>query len=396
MLDESKYPVRVLQVVSLQKSDYYFENLVDQCDRLAVEFTVATLAGEGTFATALRKRRITVYCLGCGKRSEYVKAVRLVCGIIRRHNVDVVHSHLVEPTWIGLTAARLTGRAAIITRHFSDVLYRIENPLKRWGHVRLEQWCRVLADHIIAPSTDVRRYLINREGMDASKVTVIPHAQDSRRFEAVTDRNVARVKKELGMDRTPSLVCVSRLDRWKGHVYLFQAVSVLKGEFPGLSLYLVGEGPYRAQLEKAAQDLGIAGWVMFLGYRGDALDIMAAADVVVHPSLSEALSSVIIEAIALEKPVVASDVSGVRETIEGHGTIVPPADSDALQQALRSTLANLEAANRLAAGGRVQILESMAASKVARAHVDIYGSVLARRSGSVARTVSLVGPGNVR
>ena len=384
MLDESKYRIRVLHVISLQKSNYYLENLVDYRDRLAVEFTVATLAGEGTFATELRKRHITVYCLGCGKRSEYVKAVRLVCEIIRRHNIDVVHTHLVEPTWIGLVAAKLTARAAIVTRHHSDAVYRLENPLKRWGHLRLEQYSRALADHIIAPSTCVQEILLNRERTPSAKVSLIPYGQDVRRFEAVTEMNVVRVKKKLGMEKGLTLVFVSRLHPEKGHVYLFKALTVLKREVPAFSLYLVGEGAHRKLLEESAENLGIASCVKFLGWRDDVLEILAAADVVVHPSLHEALPSAVIEALALGKPVIASDVSGVRDILDGYGKIVPPADSDALLQALRSTLANLEAANGLAAGGRAHILGSMAASKAAQTHVDIYRSVLARRHGSVA------------
>src|SRR5262249_17866505 len=158
-----------------------------------------------------------------------------------------------------------------------------ENPLKRWGHLWLEQCTRALAHHLIAPSTCVQQLLLHRERTPDSKVSLIPYGQDFRRFEAVTETGIARVKKDLGMEQTPTLVCVSRLDRWKGHVYLFQAVSILKREFPGFMLYLVGEGPERTQLEDIAQKTGIAGVVKFLGWRDDALEIMAASDVVVHP-----------------------------------------------------------------------------------------------------------------
>jgi glycosyltransferase involved in cell wall biosynthesis len=109
--------------------------------------------------------------------------------------------------------------------------------------------------------------------------------------------------------------------------------------------------------------------------------------VVVHPSLHEALPSALIEALALGKPVVASDVSGVRDILEGYGEIVPPADSDAIVQALRRTVANLEAANRHAAAGKAHIFESMAASKVGQAHVEVYRSVLAERGRPALSTL---------
>jgi glycosyltransferase involved in cell wall biosynthesis len=376
--DWSRSPIRVLHVTSLETANYFLNNLVDDCDHRMIEFFVVTLTGEGTFATELRRRGVTVYCLDCNKRSKYLKALRNVVSIICRHHVDVVHAHLVEPTWIGLTAARLMALPAIATRHHSDAIYRIENSLKRWGHLRLEQCTRALADHIIAPSICVKDLLLRREGTPTSKVTLIPYGQDFRRFQAVTEMNVFTVRKELGMEKPPVLVCVSRLDRLKGHVFLFEAVAALRSEFPDLTLYLVGVGPDRSRIEEAALTVGIAGKVTFLGWRDDALAIMAAADVVVHPSLTEALSSVVIEALALAKPVVATDVSGVRDTLEGHGRIVPPADSSALADAIRSTLVNLEAANRLAASGRTRLFESMRSSKVAQAHIEVYRSVLTR------------------
>lgn len=372
-------PIRVLQIISLERSNYFLENLVDYCDRRSVAFTIVTLSKEGTFATELRKRNVPVYSLGCTKRSMYPKAVHLVRGLIRKHNVDIVHTHLVEPTWVGLTAAKLTGRAVVITRHHSDAVYRVKNPLKRWAHLTIERCCRAAADHIIAPAVGVRRCLLEREGTDPSRITLIPYGQDARRFDAVTDTAAARVRHELGMEGTPAVACISRLVPQKGHVYLFEALSLLKKEFPHVSLYLAGDGPHRRELEDAARTLGVAGRVRFLGWRDDALEIMAAADVVAHPSLTEALSSTLIEALMLAKPIVATDVSGVRDTLDGYGTIIPAASYTAMADALRSTFMNLERAKQLAAGGRARILEKMSASTAAEAHVGVYEAVMGRR-----------------
>jgi glycosyltransferase involved in cell wall biosynthesis len=385
-------PICVLQVTSLEKANYFLNNLVDHCDRRQVQYVVATLTGEGPFATELRKRGVTVYCLGCVERSRYPRAFRLLLRIIGKHNVDVVHTHLVEPTWLGLSAAKFMARAAVVTRHYSDAIYRVRDPFKRRVYLKLEQYCRSIADHIIAPSQEVRRILVNCEGTPAWKVSVIPYGQEVSRFEAVTKTNVARVKRELGMGPGPALVCLSRLHHDKGHLYLFQALSRLKEEFPALSLYLVGEGPERDALAHSARQAGIDGMVKFLGWRDDALEILAAADVIVHPSLSEALCSALIEARALGKPVVASDVSGTRDILAEYGKIVPPADSDALADAVRSTLTGLDAANRLASLGRPHILESMAASKVAQAHMEVYWSVLARLHFRFTRPFSSIQP----
>ena len=374
---QARFPIRVLHFTSIEKTNYFLNNLVDCCDRRAVEFTVVTLTGEGEFAAELRKRGISVYCLGCARRRSAARACRRLMRIIRQHDVDIVHTHLFEPTLIGVTAAKLLGRVAILTRHHSDALYRIQNPLKRWAYLQLERYCSAMADHVIAPSTEVRSILLQRENVRASKVSLIPYGQDFRRFQSVTDSNVAMVKHELGMGRTRDLVCVSRLHPEKGHIYLFQALAELRKERLKVTCYLVGEGPERNSLEESAEKLGIGQSVRFLGWRDDALAILAAADIVVHPSLHEALPSALIEALALSRPIVASDVSGVRDIVNGYGEIVPPANSRALADSLRLVLADLAGANRRAALGRSYIFEYMAAARVAQAHVQCYRSIAA-------------------
>jgi len=368
-------PIRVLHFTALERTNYFLNNLVDYGDRREVEFTVVTLTGEGEFARELRKRGISVYCLDCAQRRRAARACRRLVGIIRRHGVDIVHTHLFEPTLIGVSAANLLGRAAILTRHHSDALYRIENPLKRWVYLRLEHYCNSMADHIIAPSAEVQRILLQREKVRASKVSLIPYGQDFRRFQSVTEADVARVKHELGMGQTPDLVCVSRLHPEKGHIYLFEALAALRKELP-VTCYLLGEGPERRSLEQSVEKLGIGQSIRFLGWRDDALAIVAAADVVVHPSLHEALPSALIEALALSKPIVASEVSGVPDIVNGYGEMVPPANSQMLTDSLRSVLADLAGANRRAAQGKSHIFEYMAASRVAEAHAECYRSVV--------------------
>jgi len=376
---QHRYPIRVLHLTSIEKTNYFLNNLVDYCNRRAVEFTVVTLTGEGEFAVELRKRGISVYCLDCSQRRRAARACRRLVRIIRRHRIDIVHTHLFEPTLIGVSAAKLLGRGAIMTRHHSDALYRIENPFKRWVYLRLEHYSSAMADRIIAPSTEVQRILLQREKVHASKVSLIPYGQDFRRFQSVTEGDIATVKLELHMGQTRNLVCVSRLHPEKGHIYLFEALAALRSESLNCSCYLVGEGPERKLLEESAQKLGIGQSIRFLGWRDDALAILAAADVVVLPSLHEALPSALIEALALSKPVVASDVSGVRDIVDGNGEIVPPANSRALADALRFVLADLESANRRAAQGKSHIYKCMAAARVAEAHIECYQSVVSNR-----------------
>jgi glycosyltransferase involved in cell wall biosynthesis len=111
-----------------------------------------------------------------------------------------------------------------------------------------------------------------------------------------------------------------------------------------------------------------------LGWRDDALAIMAAADLVVHPSLHEALSSAVIEAVALGRPVVASDVSGVRDVLgdSDFGIVVPPGDTQALVEGLSACLAALDTWRQRAAVGAERVFEVMDPGRTAQQHTQIY------------------------
>jgi glycosyltransferase involved in cell wall biosynthesis len=144
---------------------------------------------------------------------------------------------------------------------------------------------------------------------------------------------------------------------------------------------LVGEGPHADELRSLTSQLGISNDVRFLGWRDDALSIIKACDIVVHPSLHEALPSVVIEALMLGKPLVVTDVSGVRDAVgdNQYGIIVPPADSETLRVAIESTARNLGASVERARGARAHLMEYMGAGRVANAYIDCYRRVMGRR-----------------
>src|SRR5204862_4855560 len=115
---------------------------------------------------------------------------------------------------------------------------------------------------------------------------------------------------------------------------------------PDVRFVFVGEGTARPALEAEARELGVADHVGFLGWRSDAWRLMEASDLVVHPSLSEAFCSVLMEAQALERPLVTTDVGGAREQVDDGETavLVPAADVDALRDAVLGVLAQPAAA----------------------------------------------------
>jgi glycosyltransferase involved in cell wall biosynthesis len=378
-------PLRVLHVTEIETSNYYLNNLARFTPKEDVQLLAVTLGRPGSFVTDLEALGVRGWALAARGRWSYPRAVLRLWQLVRRESVDILHLHLFEPTLLGLVVAALAGRPAIVTRHHSDAVHRLPPGLKRSAYSALERWVSRRARHIIAPSQRVRDVLTRVEGVPAGKVSLIPYGQTPERYDAIRRDDPLDVRRGLGLGSlgSPLLVCVSRLHPEKGHRYLFEAFSGLRREFPGAILCLAGTGPDRDALVALARQLGIESAVRFLGWRDDALRIMWCADLIVHPSLHEALPSAVIEAVMLGRPVVATDVSGVRDVLgeeSDYGFVVPAGDPEALGRAMRDALRGLEPARERAERGRAHVSAYMDAARVARAYVECYKTMARNRT----------------
>lgn len=366
-------PIRVLHVTNVDKANYYLRNLAAFNDAEQVEYTFATFYSERCeFVADLRKAGFVATALGGISRKGYPMAYRRLAALLKKEKPDIVHAHLFDPSLMALTAAKRRGIRTVLTRHHSDAIHEIASPAKRRFYLGLENYISRKSDHIIAPSRTVRDFLL-KEGVRPEKISVIPYGQTTERFDAVTDEAVAAVRQELGMGSELSLVCNSRLFHRKGHIYLFEALSGLVSDGLDAKLYLVGEGE-QDDLKQRATEFGIADRVKFLGWRGDVLAIMKAADIIVHPSLEDALSSAVIESIMLEKPIVATDISGVRDTLDNgkYGEIVEPADADSFRRGLKKPIGEMDRARERARAGKQYLLKYMDAKRVSDSYAAVY------------------------
>lgn len=177
---------------------------------------------------------------------------------------------------------------------------------------------------------------------------VIPNGVDldAYPFAGRSERSEARGR--LGLEETPTVVCLGRLSAQKGQDVLLRAWRAVAGRIEGARVVLVGDGPERARLEAEAGP-----GVLFAGNRTDPWDWLAAADVVAMPSRWEGMSMVMLEAMATGRPVVASDVAGAREALASEaGAVVPAEDPAALASALVARLADPDLAEREGRVGR--------------------------------------------
>lgn len=169
------------------------------------------------------------------------------------------------------------------------------------------------------------------------RIFTVPNAVDTEMYPAPVDRPEKRSGIGIGPDETLAIM-VATFKSQKGHRYLVSALDMVADDFPDLRVALVGDGELRAQIETMVRDLGLEHRFLFLGSRRDVPELLAASDLFILPSLWEGLSVALLEAMASEVPVIATDVSGTRSLIvDGEtGLLVPPGDAVALAAAMRS------------------------------------------------------------
>jgi glycosyltransferase involved in cell wall biosynthesis len=264
-------------------------------------------------------------------------------------------------------ALRLAGWAARGRRPIVAVR-RVAFPLRRPGW-----WGRVA--RVVAVSEAVREQLL-RDGVAPGRVVTIPSAVDAAGLRAAR-RPGGRGR--LGLPAGARLaVTPAALTREKGHRTLLAAAAILRSAVPDLHWALAGSGPERAPLRREAERLGVGDRLHWLGQVEDVASLLAEADVVVVPSLSEGLGTAALEALALGVPLVASGVGGLVEILsDGAGLGVPPGDGRALADAVRRVLTDPALCAQLVARSEVTLARHDPA-RMARAVLGMYASVTSK------------------
>ena len=167
-----------------------------------------------------------------------------------------------------------------------------------------------------------------------------------------------QVKSDIGIDvNNTVLATVARLVPNKGHQYLLQtAVQVIK-EYPNTTFVIAGEGPEKKRLQEMASSLKIGEHIVFTGFVDDVARLLSVVDLLVHPTLEEGLGIALMEAMAMSKPVVATNVGGIPELVihRETGLMVPPMNSEHLAEATLQLLKNKKWMNAMGAAGRKRV-----------------------------------------
>jgi glycosyltransferase involved in cell wall biosynthesis len=260
--------------------------------------------------------------------------------LFRRERPALVHTHTSKAGAVGRIAAWLARVPAVIHTPHGHVFYGYYGRMMSEAIRLVEQALAQITHRIITLTERGAQEHVEYKIAGPEKFMTIPSGIVLSDFRSVrVDPKMKR--KELGLPTEgPVIGTVGRLVPIKGHVWLLKAAPQVLAEFPGACFVFIGGGPLLEELKRSAEELGIGRCVVFLGPRQDMPECLAALDVFALPSLNEGMGRVLIEAMAVGVPIVATRVGGIPDIVAdgATGMLVPPQDEKALAAALLELL----------------------------------------------------------
>lgn len=293
----------------------------------------AILFAEGLLAVDLRRSGVAVTVLE-ERRLGRLGLLAAMPAALRACRPHIVHTHRYKENTLGGLAGRRAGvRRFVRTEHGHTEPFHGLDGLKMAVYEGLDHLFARWGTHtIITVSRDLHSALVRH--LPRTRVALIPNGLDPGRV--VLSTPPARLRDQLGIGHdAPVFGTAGRLVPVKRLTAFLGAARAVLDKQPEARFLIAGEGPLRADLEEAARKMGIQGAVSFLGFRRDVPDLINLMDVFVLPSLSEGRPMVLLEAMTLGKPIVASAVGGIPELLAAWpaASLVPPGDERALTEA---------------------------------------------------------------
>jgi glycosyltransferase involved in cell wall biosynthesis len=356
----------------------------EQRDRSRFAVTVCYLRDrrDTVFAIGERAARMDVDYVEVPERHSFdLRSWRDLAALVRDRRIDIVHAHDYKTDLLALFLARRRSVLAMATAHG----WAGESFRERFLYYPCDK--RILAKfrRVIAVSTDIKRTLL-RHGAPPDRTIVVLNAIDPAVFRRV-DSKRDLVRRQLGFSPNDVVVgAVGRLEREKRFDCLMEAIAPLFARNTRLRLAIVGDGSLREELAAVAKRLDLGDRCHFLGHRSDVIDLHHAFDLFVQSSEREGTPNAVLEAMAMETPLIATDVGGTRELAAAdiHGILVPKHDVVAMRTAIERVLADPADARRRASAARQRVESELSFEARTRRLEGIYEDLVRERDGIVA------------
>src|SRR5262245_13364749 len=306
--------------------------------------------------------------------------------LVAARGIDIVHSHDYKTDLLARLLAWRTGAIPLATVHNWCGLTTRERML----YYPADKYVLLAFPLVIAVSRKIREEL-ERCGVRPERIETLLNGVDVVKFRR--DPVVATsARAELGLAPEHTVIgAVGRLEGEKRYDLLIEAIAALRHRCPDLRLVVIGDGSWRQRLETIAAQRGLKDRCTFLGYRRDVVRLSQAFDLFVQSSDDEGTSNALLEAMALEIPIVATDVGGTSELIthDVHALLVPPGDVNALAEAVEQTVTRPASTRRRVRAARERVEGPLSFVARNEALEAIYERLVALRTSRAGRVLAM-------
>lgn len=306
-------------------------------------------------------------------RQEYdIFAILELAKIIKEHKIDIVHAHHPKAHSLGL-AANALAKAPIF-------LYtrRVIFPIRKSFFSQIKYKSRRI-DKIVAVSEGVKTILVEY-GIKPERIEVIHSGTDISRFNP--EINSHKIRKEFNIPDDFSVVSlIGNFSYYKGHTFFLKAIPLILKEMPKTKFIITGRDTDNKELKNLVVKLDISQNTILTGFRRDIPDILAATDLSVNASLQEGFAGTIRESLAMEKPVVATNVGGNPEMVidNQNGLLIPPENSDAIAEGVIKLLGDKEVLKKMGEEGHRIVKEKFSVEAMVAKTEKLYEQLLNKK-----------------
>lgn len=386
-----KRPLRVTYLstdAKLAGTERVILSLTSKLDRNRFEPSVISLKGPGGLQDAAAELGIESHGMRMERALSLPRGATQLAGLLSRMKPDVLVTYLFHANVLGRTVGRMLRIPAIISGQEGMDEWR------RSYHNRLDGFTARWAKAIITNSEAVRLRYIQHTGIAPESVHVIHNGLDLERFEGRADRqstDSARptLREELGIPANTAVIGhVANLEREKDHGNLLRSLRRLADKGIDFVAVLVGSGFLEEEIRATTQELGLGAHVRMLGYRTDVESLYGQFDLATLASYEEGMPISLLEAMAAERPVVATRAGGIPEVVvDGEtGRLVPIRDPEALASAFADTISDPDACQRMGECGYARVCEHFSLERQVQAHGQLYEEAF--ECASIARSPS--------
>ena len=316
-------------------------------------YVVLAVQPHSRLAKCARERGLCVEEVDMG-RVRWVWLIVIFLKIMLKHDIQVVNTHGSIDSWTASIAGHFSRRHPLIirTRHKSTLIS------KTWRHRMLYQR---LPHAVVTTGEAVRRIVITQTGVPETRVISIPTGVDLQIFHPAGHVHQYCKSEHFADEHAVVIGTVAFFRLYKGITYLLDAAKLVVGRLPGVKFLIVGDGPDYTSIAKKRDALGLREHVVLPGFRDDVPSLLAVMDIFVLASIgAEGVPQSVSQAMAMEKPVIATHVGSVPELVkhEETGLLVDAKSVEALAEAMCRLVSNPELRTRLGQAARRHVEQS--------------------------------------